>query len=96
MATSGETADDYPELSSIITFDIDTSAESLLKSTPITNTAEEESVPREIIAEEIRSTCVQAELLRPIYIGTCYGQNAYFLCFNFSFQRHSDGWFTRI
>lgn len=96
MATSGETADDYPELSSIITFDIDTSAESLLKSTPITNTAEEESVPREIIAEEIRSTCMQAELLRPIYIGTCYGQNAYFLCFNFSFQRHSDGWFTRI
>lgn len=96
MATSDETASDYPELSCTITFDIDTSAESLLKSTPIKNTAEEESIPREIIAEEVRSTRVQAELLRPVYIGTFNHLPAFLLCFHFAFQRHSDGWFTRI
>ncbi len=96
MATLSEAANDYPELSCTIGFDIDISAEAFLKSTPITNTADEESIPREIIAEEIRSTRVQAELFRPIHIGTFNLQPAYLLCFRFAFQRHSDGWFTRI
>ena len=96
MAASGEAVADYPQLSCTIAFDIDSSAESLLKSDPIKNTPEEESIPREIIAKEVRSTCVQAELLRPVHIGTFNKLSAYLLCFNFSFQRHSDGWFTRI
>ena len=96
MATLGEAATEYPQLSCTFYLDINTSAESLLKSTPITNTPEEEHIPREIIAEEIRSTRVQAELLRPVHIGTFNKLPAYFLCFNFSFQRHSDDWFTRI
>ena len=86
----------YPELSCNIAFDVDTSAESLLESNPIRNTAEEESIPRDIIAEEVRSTRLQAELLRPVYIGTFNKQPAYLLCFRFAFQRHSDGWLTRI
>lgn len=95
-ATVEEAVHDYPELSCAITFELDSSAESLLSHTPIKNTTEEESIPRDIIAEEIRSTRVQAELLRPIYIGTFNQQPAYLLCFRFAFQRHSDGWFTRI
>lgn len=96
MATDDQAANDYPELSCTITFDIDTAAESLLNSTPVPSTVEEESIPREIIAEEIRSTRVQAELLRPIHLGTINQQPALLLCFRFGFQRHSDGWFTRI
>lgn len=87
------------DLSWCIPFDIDLSADTSTNSflsSRTTNTAEEESIPREIIAEEVRSTRFQAELERPIRIGTFNGQLVFLLCFKFSFQRLSHGFLKRI
>lgn len=87
------------DLSWSIPFDIDSSADASTDSflsSRTTNTAEEESIPREIIAEQVRSTRLQAELERPIRIGTFNGQLAFLLCFKFSFQRLSHGFLKRI
>ncbi|MCJ1282852.1 hypothetical protein MMC26_002178 [Xylographa opegraphella] len=82
-----------------ISLDVDSSADASTDSflsSRTTNTAEEESIPREIIAEEVRSTRFQAELERPILIGTFNDQLAFLLCFKFSFQRLSHGFLKRI
>ena len=82
-----------------IALSLDTSADALLDPGRISNTEEELSIPREIIADVVRSWRFHAELLRPIRLGT-YGihndQPAELLCFHFSFQRTSDRWLTRV
>ena len=82
-----------------ISFSLDTAAVGLLGHDHISNTEEELSIPREIIADVVGSWRFHAELLRPIRLGT-YGihndQPAELLCFHFSFQRTSDRWPTRV
>ncbi len=66
----------------------------LSSSRGLRNTQEEESIPRELIAEEVKSTRFQARLGRPIRIGTSNGLPAYLLCFQLSFQHLSS--FNRV
>ena len=91
-------ARDFPiaDLTRSITFNIDSSSDALLSSPPTKNTEEELSIPREIIAEAVSSTRLQAELERPIRVGTYNNYPAWLLCFRFSFQRTSDRWLTRV
>ncbi|KAF2183987.1 hypothetical protein K469DRAFT_667762 [Zopfia rhizophila CBS 207.26] len=65
---------------------IDTAGESFLSGiqSPV---PEDSSIPREIIAEELRSTFFQAELKRPLHLGLHSELPAYLLHFSFSFQR---------
>jgi hypothetical protein len=73
-----------------VPFSIDTSAGSFLNHAhgPV---PEDSSIPRDIIAEEVRSTRFLAELLRPLRLGLHNDLPAYLLCFSFSFQRLSSG-----
>ena len=73
-----------------IPISLDTSGESFLGNAQVP-VPEDSSIPREIIAEEIRSTRFQAELVRPLRLGFHNGLPAYLLCFAFSFQRISSG-----
>lgn len=57
---------------------------------------EAESIPREIIASEVRSTRFLAALERPIRLGTFNNYAAFLLTFRFSFQRVLDGYFKRV
>ncbi|MCJ1427953.1 hypothetical protein MMC29_005860 [Sticta canariensis] len=57
---------------------------------------EAESIPREIIASEVRSTRFLAALERPIRLGTFNDYTAFLLTFRFSFQRVLDGYFKRV
>ncbi|KAH7399639.1 hypothetical protein BKA66DRAFT_452261 [Pyrenochaeta sp. MPI-SDFR-AT-0127] len=65
-------------------FEIDDSCPEL--STPITNSADELSIPRDIISSNISRTKLQSELLRPLIAGTYNGLPAYLLKLQFQFQ----------
>lgn len=75
---------------------IDISGEKLLGhvNNPV---AEDASIPREIIADELRSTRFLATLERPLRIGWHHKLPAYHLCFSLSFQNMqlSSGWRIR-
>lgn len=95
----GETSVDHVDedggLFRTISFELDDSADELLSS-PIENTEEEQSIPRELIAVEVRSTKVIASLERPICLGTFNSLPAFRLGFHLSFQRVLQGSFGRI
>ena len=59
------------------------------------NSAQEELIPREVIAE-VRNLRFQAELERPIEIGTYKDLRAFLLRTRFSFQRTTPNWNSRI
>jgi len=60
------------------------------------NSAQEELIPREVIAESVRNLRFQAELERPIEIGTYNDLRAFLLRTRFSFQRTTPNWNSRI
>ena len=95
MAETRETSTDNTQDLRSIAIAIDDSADSLL-STPTGNTEEELSIPREEIITAVRGSRFQAELERPIRIGTINAQPAFLLCFHFSFQRTTRSWFSRV
>jgi hypothetical protein len=64
---------------------IDNIADSLLSATK-TTIPEDSSIPPEIIAEQLRGTPFQAEIERPLHLGSHDGRSAYRLLFYFSFQ----------
>ncbi|KAF2469214.1 uncharacterized protein BDR25DRAFT_51859 [Lindgomyces ingoldianus] len=61
-----------------------------------TNTEEELSIPREVIADVVGRSRLVAELERPIKIGTYKGLPAYLLRTHFAFQRASTNWLYRV
>lgn len=89
--------DPHADLFRSIDFELDDSSDDLLSS-PVTysDSEEEQSLPRELIAAEVRSTRVIAKLERPLRLGTSNNLPAFLLCFQFSFQRVSQGFFDRI
>lgn len=93
--TSEDHLDEDGDLFQTISFELDDSADDLLSS-PSRNTEEEQFIPREVIAAEVRSTTVIAKLERPICLGTFNGLPAFLLRFHFIFQRVSQGFFDRI
>ncbi|MCJ1467184.1 hypothetical protein MMC07_005807 [Pseudocyphellaria aurata] len=60
------------------------------------NDENDESIPPEMIAAEVRSTRFIAALERPIRLGTFNDQTAFLLTFHFSFQRTFEGSFNRV
>lgn len=85
------------ELFRSIGLELDESIDPVLSS-PIKNNKDEneESIPRETIAAEVRSTRFIAALERPIRFGTFNDQTAFLLTFHFSFQRVLGGYFNRV
>lgn len=63
---------------------------------PQINTAQEEQIPREVVSEALGSARFQAELSRPLLIGSYRGLQAYLLKTRFSFQRVTTNWLSRI
>jgi hypothetical protein len=94
--TSELSSQPAPTLPVNIPLSIDTDATSYLSTTPQTNTPEEEFYPRSVIASAIGSTNLQAELLRPIKLGTFNSLPAFLLRTKFSFQRATTSAFYRI
>lgn len=94
--TSNEASSIGPDdLFRSIDLELDESIDPVLSS-PIRNDEEEESIPRETIASEVRSTRFLAALPRPIRLGTFNDQTAFLLTFHFSFQRVLGGYFNRV
>jgi hypothetical protein len=86
-----------PNLSWSIPLTIDTEQDYYLNRNPVQeNNSREEFFPREVIAEAIGSSRLQAELGRPILIGTFNKLPAFLLRMSFSFQHFSSSWFCRI
>ena len=79
-----------------ISLAIDDDEDTYLSSPPQTNTAEEELLPREVIASAVGSTNLQAELERPVKLGTFNALPAYLLRTRLTFQRTSTDSLYRI
>lgn len=95
MYTSSST--DQLDLSWSIPLSIDTDEDQYLRhSTVQENKPEEEFFPREVIAEAVGSSRLQAELGRPILIDTWKGLPAVLLRPHFSFQCLSSSSLCRI
>ncbi|KAK8103438.1 uncharacterized protein PG998_010471 [Apiospora kogelbergensis] len=69
-------------------------------STPQTNRADEQSIPREIISSTVSSSIFQSECLRPIIAGTYHGAPAYLIRLQFQLVTavggNNRGWLSRI
>ena len=84
------------KFSTSIALELDEVIDPVLSSPTRNDEAEELSIPRERIAQAVRSTRLIADLERPIRIGTFNNQTAYLLTFHFSFQRLQEDNFKRI
>lgn len=63
----------------------------------LNNDEEDQSIPRDVIAEVVKGSRIVAELSRPIRLGTYNELPAYLLQTHFSFQRvSSNSWLSRI
>ena len=65
---------------------------------PLTNTPEQQSIPRDIISSSISTTRLQSELQRPLLAGTYSDVPAYLLKLQFQFlvPKGSQSWLKRI
>ncbi|KAL9125549.1 MAG: hypothetical protein Q9217_005260 [Psora testacea] len=98
MSSPEESINAAPEplFRSSIMFDFDDTVDPVLSSSTRNNDEDEQHIPRELIAAEVRSSQLIAELERPIRVGTFNDLTAFLLCFRFSFQRILEGYFKRI
>ena len=100
-AISSETGDELestaiPHQLLHIPLSINDGEDSYLSSPALTNSAEEEHLPRQVIAEEVGSIRLLAQLVRPLKLGTYNDLPACLLQFKLSFQRDPTRTSARI